>query len=92
MKTRCMVWKLAGPVHVSNLFFADDSLIFAKTNYQKSLKLFKILNCYKEVSSQKVDFKISEASFSEGIDLGQLADMLGLKSVDKHARYLRRRP
>ncbi|XP_056695804.1 uncharacterized protein [Spinacia oleracea] len=79
-----------GPA-VSHLLFADDILLFARANRRECQKIVDILNIYEAASGQKINYDKSEVSFSKGVcesRKGELLDILKMKQVDEHAKYL----
>lgn len=61
---------------ISHLFFADDSIVFARANVQEANVILGILKTYEALSVQMVNFHKSEVSFN-----GVLVLILGAESV-----------
>ena len=52
---------------LSHLFFADDSILFAKASVQKCLEIANIISKYERASGQKVNYDKTKISFSKGV-------------------------
>ncbi|KAL2933269.1 hypothetical protein RDABS01_016388 [Bienertia sinuspersici] len=80
-----------GAPRVSHLFFADDSLLFAKANSDECSKVADIISLYERASGQLVNLEKSEVCFSHGVSIDrrwEIIETLGVKEVEKHDRYL----
>ncbi|XP_021775172.1 uncharacterized protein LOC110739026 [Chenopodium quinoa] len=76
---------------VSHLFFADDSIIFSKANPEEVSTIRGVLKVYEEASGQMVNFDKTTVSFSKGVSgarRSELANLMGVKEVDVHDKYL----
>ncbi|CAL1384173.1 unnamed protein product [Linum trigynum] len=76
---------------ISHLLFADDSISFIKATRPQCSKLKEILSCYEVESGQSVSLTKSEISFSSNIPNQtqlEMADLLGMKLVEFHEKYL----
>ncbi|XP_021736519.1 uncharacterized protein LOC110703068 [Chenopodium quinoa] len=60
-----------GAPRISHLFFADDSIVFAKENLQECSKIADIINTYERASGQKVNLSKTEVAFSKCVSLDQ---------------------
>ena len=78
-------------LEISHLFFADDSLLFTRASHHECAIIVDILNHYEQASGQKINYEKSEVSFSKGVSIAQreeLANILHMRQVDRHAKYL----
>ena len=76
---------------VTQLFFADDSLLFCKASRQESQKLLEILELYEAASRQKINVDKSLVFFSQNTpnDIkGEVLEILGPMQDTKHGKYL----
>ncbi|XP_057444580.1 uncharacterized protein LOC130736815 [Lotus japonicus] len=76
---------------ISHLFFADDSIIFAKASTQEAATILHILHSYEAASGQKINLDKSEISWSRGVlktRVDELKLLLQMKAVASHPRYL----
>lgn len=67
---------------ISPVFFADDSILFAKASVQECSTVANIISIYERVSGQKVNYDITEISFSKGVNnhlRQEIVDILGVK-------------
>ena len=79
-----------GP-EISHLLFADDSLLFTRATRQECGVIVDILNKYEAASGQKINYEKSEVSFSKGMSYEkkeELIDLLHMRQVDRHQKYL----
>ncbi|CAB4268750.1 unnamed protein product [Prunus armeniaca] len=80
-----------GAPTVSHLFFADDSFLFLKASQSGCAQLKQILQCYEQVSGQKINLDKSCVSFSRNVadeDQELFATTLRVRRVAQHDRYL----
>lgn len=80
-----------GALMILHLFFADDSLLFARTNANEASKVMDILHQYQLALGQIVNFDKSEASFCTNVkqdDKENIQTLMGINTVKKHIRYL----
>ena len=76
---------------VSHLFFADDSLLFARANEKEATTIINILQHYEAASGQMVNLDKFEVSYSRNVSdntRNMLREKLGFKEVETHQRYL----
>ncbi|XP_058732756.1 uncharacterized protein LOC131604327 [Vicia villosa] len=76
---------------ISHLFFADDSLLFARANEEEADRIWHILESYQQASGQLVNAEKSEISFSGNVTEEQkvrIKNNLGFRGVQHHSRYL----
>jgi len=76
---------------ISHLFFADDSLIFARANVTEAQHILEVLHLYEQGSGQIVNLDKCEVSFSRNVgeqSRNILQRSLGFKAVETHNRYL----
>ncbi|XP_062021216.1 uncharacterized protein LOC133737727 [Rosa rugosa] len=74
-----------------HLFFADDSFLFGTANEQECIQYRRVLNVYENASRQQVNFQKSSVVFSNNVlqdKQMKLADILQVKCVKEHDRYL----
>lgn len=76
---------------ILHLFFADDSLLFARANSFEADCIMDTLSRYQTASGQVVNLDKSEASFSRNVH-DEVKDMIRnrmeVKTVMSHSRYL----
>ncbi|XP_057251804.1 uncharacterized protein LOC125498516 [Beta vulgaris subsp. vulgaris] len=80
-----------GAPRVSHLFYADDSILFAKANLQECSKVANTIRTYERASGQKVNLSKTEVAFSKCVNLErrkEIVETLGVKEVEKHEKYL----
>ncbi|KAL9664909.1 hypothetical protein QQ045_020318 [Rhodiola kirilowii] len=76
---------------VSHLFFADDLIFFVKADVSEARNLKNILQQYKTVSGQMINFDKSEVCFSKNTPADMRVDIcnvLRIPQVNSHSRYL----
>ena len=76
---------------VLHLFFADDSMIFGRASRGEINTVGDILALYEKTSGQKINFEKSEVAFSSNVSQDAnvaLKNILGVRQVDRHAKYL----
>ena len=80
----------SGPTF-SHLFFADDLLLFAKTDYINCLAIRDVLDDFCSISGQTVNEAKSRVYFSPNVDRDtreSLCDILGFTSTPLLGRFL----
>ena len=76
---------------ITNLLFADDSLIFCQTNNNEVQVVLDTLQLYTNASGQCINLEKSLAYFSSNVTMEQKAwivDKLKVKEVEKFGSYL----
>ncbi|CAL1412670.1 unnamed protein product [Linum trigynum] len=76
---------------ITHLFFADDSILFARATQQESLELKRILQAYERESGQQVNYQKSEVSFATNVNPHNkliVGGTLGMPIVEKQDKYL----
>lgn len=76
---------------ISNLLFANDSLIFCRANQEEVQVITDTLKLYAEASGQCINFEKSFAYFSSNTSEGQrqqIKQALGVREVDRFDSYL----
>lgn len=76
---------------VSHLFFADDSVIFARASVGDATTIKDILHSYEHLSGQKINFEKCEISFSKGLcrqRRDSIRSLLDMREVQRHDKYL----
>ena len=76
---------------ISNLMFADDSIIFCRTTSGEVRVINEVLQTYANASGQCINMEKSSVYFSSNTQEGQKAEivsMLGVKVVDRFELYL----
>lgn len=83
---------LGGLICKAQLFFADDSIIFARANLENAAAVKNILHIYYEqLSGQKTNVEKSEISFSRGLghdNRNMICPLLYMEEVLSHNKYL----
>ena len=80
-----------GAPRVTNLLFADDSLLFCRASQTEGEAIMEILQTYANASGQCINLEKSSVYFSTntiGVQRQQLLHILGLKEVLKFDSYL----
>ncbi|CAL8136353.1 unnamed protein product [Prunus armeniaca] len=76
---------------ISHLFFADDSVIFCRTDEHEVSGLKHILECYAKGSGQCINFEKSSIFFGQKCPArlkGKLVHILGVWQNEKFGKYL----
>lgn len=76
---------------ITHLFFADDSLLFARANEAEAEIILNLLLRYQQAFVQVVNLKKSEVSFSANESVAakeSLRQKLGFNVVRSHVKYL----
>ncbi|KAK9689126.1 hypothetical protein RND81_09G036900 [Saponaria officinalis] len=76
---------------VSHLFFADDSIIFVKANWDEARAVMAILDVYEQASGQMLNLDKTTVSFSKGVHetvRSQITSILRVQEIDAQDRYL----
>lgn len=80
-----------GAPFLTHLFFAGDSLVFARANAREAKVILEILKEYESLSSQMVNYDKCEVSFSKSLSheiVHQVSSIMGFKKVVSHDKYL----
>ncbi|KAK2657861.1 hypothetical protein Ddye_010913 [Dipteronia dyeriana] len=76
---------------IKHRFYANDSLMFTRANYEECLNIRRLLEVYLSASGQLINFNKSVVCFGRQVSLvvkKDLADVLGMKVVESHETYL----
>lgn len=76
---------------ITNLCFADDTMVFCEASPEYAANLKQILEVYARVSGQLINFEKSSMVFNAGIGeekKAQITQILGVQVVDKLDKYL----
>jgi hypothetical protein len=76
---------------ITHLFFADDSLIFARANTKEAETISNILTNYQLASGQLVSLDKSEVSYSRNVlsrEKEIICNKMDVKAVTSHSKYL----
>ena len=76
---------------ITNLLFADDSLLFCQANKHEVQEVTEILKLYASASGQCINLEKSSVYFSGNTPMEQrtwIKDALGVKEVDRFDTYL----
>jgi hypothetical protein len=79
-----------GP-RISHLFFADDSLLFCRSNIAQWSNLTAILNSYERASGQKLNNSKTSIFFSKNTHLGDkkiILEFAGIPATSRYDKYL----
>lgn len=80
-----------GAPRVSHLFFADDSILFARANLLECSKIAEIISTYERASGQKVNLSKTDVVFSKRVGFERrqaIVETLGVREVVRHEKYL----
>ena len=80
-----------GAPRISHLFFADDSILFAKATVRECSVITDIISKYERASGQRVNFDKTDVVFSKCVETNrrqEIVALLGVKEVVKHEKYL----
>ena len=90
--------ELGGRIHgvrraltISNLLFADDSLLFCRATRNEVEVIVDILQVYAKASSQSINFDKSSAYFNSNTQndkMVEIMETLGVKEVERFESYL----
>lgn len=76
---------------MSHLCFADDVILFLRANIQKADEIKRIIREYETASGQIINLDKTKTTVSSNISAKkhkELSQRLGVRDVDKHAKYL----
>ncbi|CAI8589003.1 unnamed protein product [Vicia faba] len=76
---------------ISHLFFAGDSLLFARASEGEGCRIHHILKLYQDASGRVVNAYKYGVSFSGNVGeatTGRIKAKLGFRGVNNHSRYL----
>ena len=76
---------------ISNLLFADDSLLFCQANKKEVKEIKEILQVYASASGQSINLEKSSVYFSSNTPVEQknwIKDVMGVKEVERFETYL----
>ena len=80
-----------GAPKVTDLMFADDSLLFCQATQAKGETIAEILQTYARAFGQSINLEKSSAYFSNNTSerqKGQILEILGVQEVDRFVNYL----
>lgn len=76
---------------ISNLCFADDTVLFCRASLMEANEIIRILDRYAAASGQIIKLDKSIMTFSTGtplVDRAAIKQLMGIQVVDKFDRYL----
>ncbi|XP_012847034.1 PREDICTED: uncharacterized protein LOC105967016 [Erythranthe guttata] len=76
---------------ISNLCFADDTLLFCKASEADAITMKNILDQYARISGQEINFEKTNVSFCPTTSAAlkeSICNILGFQVVDRHEKYL----
>ena len=76
---------------ISHLFFADDSLLFCRSNLAQWCNLLAILQSYEEASGQKMNTNKTSIFFSKNTRVGDkeiISEFAGIPVTSRYDKYL----
>ena len=76
---------------MTDLFFADDSLVFCRASLVDCQKIQDLLDCYEKASDQKLNRNKTGLFFSKATPpniLDQIKTALGVQEIKQYERYL----
>lgn len=76
---------------VSHLFFADDTILFTRATNDEADKVKQLIHQYEQTSGQRINLEKTEITVSANISQEkhkELGDRLGVRTVEKHSKYL----
>ena len=76
---------------MTDLFFADDSLVFCKASLVDCQKIQDLLDCYEKAFGQKLNWNKTGIFFSKATPpniLDQIKTVLSVQEIEQYERYL----
>lgn len=80
-----------GAPTIAHLFFADENILFARSNEQEAEVILKTLLVYQKGSIQLVNLDKSKVFFSRNVNVDCrvfLCSKMGVQQVETHPKYL----